>query len=136
MARQQLIKYTAEHHRKEGVSPEAFLKWFQEEHLPNGLPILKKYGITRYAVHTRLPDECTAFRAELDKVKPSWVVSDADLVIEYWLPSLSVLKDLHTDPEWNEKAVKGQDNWLDSSKTLVHIGYETVYMGDGNIFNI
>ncbi|KAI0895719.1 hypothetical protein F4806DRAFT_502670 [Annulohypoxylon nitens] len=136
MAVQKLIKYTAEHHRKEGISPEAFLKWFREEHLPNGLPILKKYGITRYAVHTRLPNECTAFRVDLEKVKPSWIISDADLVIEYWLPSMDVLKDLNADTEWNEKAIKGLGNWLDSSKTVVHIGYETVYMENGNIINV
>lgn len=46
----QTIKYSLEHYRKSGVSEEAFMKWFQEHHLTHAVPLMKKYGITKYAV--------------------------------------------------------------------------------------
>lgn len=46
----QLITYTVEHYRKEGVTPEAFEKFFQEVHLATTLPMMKKYGFVKYSV--------------------------------------------------------------------------------------
>lgn len=43
-----LIKFTATHYRKDGVSHEDFIKWFTEQHLPAALPLMKKYGIKKY----------------------------------------------------------------------------------------
>jgi hypothetical protein len=45
-----LIKYTVEHYRKEGVSEEAFEKFFSEVHLATTLPLMKKYGFVKYTV--------------------------------------------------------------------------------------
>lgn len=49
-----VIKYSVDHYRKEGVSEEAFEKFFQEQHLANALPLFKKYGIIKYCVVSRL----------------------------------------------------------------------------------
>lgn len=79
---------------------------------------------------------CAAFQTDLEKVRPTWEVSKADFVLEYWLPDMGCLKNLIADPEWNESAVKGQDDWLDMSKSTIHIGYDTTYLEDGNILNV
>ncbi|KAI1414070.1 hypothetical protein F5Y13DRAFT_159665 [Hypoxylon sp. FL1857] len=131
MPGQRIIKYTLEHYRKEGVSEEAFSKWFQEVHIPAGVPLMKKHGITKYAVHTRLPQAAAAFEAILKEFRPSWDVSQADLVLEYWVPDLKFVENLVADPEWNEKAVKNQEEWIDVNRSTVHIGYETVYLENG-----
>ncbi|KAI1392919.1 uncharacterized protein F4822DRAFT_426120 [Hypoxylon trugodes] len=136
MAGQKIIKYSLEHFRKDGISEEAFLKWFQEYHLPYGVPLMKKHGVVKYAVHTRVPPLCDAFQDIIEKIRPGWEVSKADLVLEYWMPDLSCLNSLIEDPDWNGKAVKGQEDWLDMSRSTIHIGYETTYLEDGNVVNL
>ncbi|OTB05699.1 hypothetical protein M426DRAFT_260170 [Hypoxylon sp. CI-4A] len=135
MVGQQLIKYTLEHYRKEGVSEEGFLKWFQEVHIPHGVPVLKKHGITKYAVHVRLPKVAEAFGAELKQFRPTWEVSAADLVLEYYMEDLNMIKSALADPEWNAKAVRGQEDWVDAERSTIHIGYEIVYLEGGKIVN-
>jgi len=44
------VKYTVEHYRKDGVSGEAFTRWFTQQFLPRAIPILKKHNILRHAV--------------------------------------------------------------------------------------
>ena len=147
----QPLKYTVEHFRKDGVSEQAFHDWFHRVHLPQALPLLKKHGILRYAVvspatsvpaasgvangcqHVRDAQVGAAFQAVVDQVRPGWKVSECDLVLEYWMESLESVKALAMDPEWNEKAVKGQGDWLDMSRAGIHIGYDTTYLDRGEI---
>ncbi|KAH9992258.1 hypothetical protein F4779DRAFT_609322 [Xylariaceae sp. FL0662B] len=133
MPDQQLIKYTVEHYLKEGVSEEAFNKWFHEVHLHWALPLMKKHGVVHYAAQFRAAQLGTAFQAELDKFRPGWVVSKAHMVIEYWVPDLDVLKKLIVDPEWVDKAVRNQEDWIDMTTSTSHVGYETRYMENGQI---
>ncbi|KAI2622482.1 hypothetical protein GGR54DRAFT_598685 [Hypoxylon sp. NC1633] len=126
----QQIKYTVDHYRKEGVSEEALLKWFHEVHIPNAVPLMKKHGITKYAAHTRAPELCDAFQVALDSARPEWEISKADVVLEFWMPDMKCLSNLFLDPEWTEKAVKNQEDWINETISTVHIGYDTVYLED------
>ncbi|KAI0178958.1 hypothetical protein GGR52DRAFT_569863 [Hypoxylon sp. FL1284] len=135
MSGQQLIKYTIEHYRKDGVSEEALQKWFREWHIPRALPLMNKYGITKYSVYTRLPELCNAFQPGLHKVRPTWEVSQADFVLEYWMPDMDCFRKLVMDSEWVEGAAKDWDDWLDMSRSTVHIGYDTTYLEKGVIVN-
>ncbi|KAI8959808.1 hypothetical protein F5Y11DRAFT_331861 [Daldinia sp. FL1419] len=125
-----LIKYTVEHYKKAGVSDADFANWFKDVQVANGLPLLKKHGIVKYAIHFRDAQLSAAFRAELDKVRPEWDVSDADITIEYYLPDIYLIQNLLADPEWQSKAAKDQENFVDLSRSTIHIGYETVYLGN------
>ncbi len=67
-----LYKYTVSHYRNPAVSEEGFRKWYQEEHLPYALPLMKKHGITKFNVvsiqapsirHMGLTLECKALYA-------------------------------------------------------------------------
>ncbi|XXH05459.1 hypothetical protein Hte_011886 [Hypoxylon texense] len=135
MSGPQLIKYTIEHYRKDGVSEEALLRWFREWHIPRAVPLMNKYGITKYSVLTRIPELCDAFQGDLNRVRPTWEVSKADFVLEYWMPDLGCLRTLVMDPDWAEGAVKDQDNWLDMSKSTVHIGHDMTYLENGKVVN-
>lgn len=44
------IRYTVEHHRKHGVSEEAFMAWFTKTFLPLAISIMKKHNILRFEV--------------------------------------------------------------------------------------
>ncbi len=71
------------------------------------------------------------------KFRPTWEIIDCDLVLEYWMPDLLNLKALVSDPDWVGKAVKEEDVWVDTSRSLIHIGYETPYLlEDGQIINV
>lgn len=57
------------------------------------------------------------------------------MVIQYWMPNLECMFKVVTDPEWNGKAVKDQENWLDMSRAEAHVCHETVYLEDGESQN-
>jgi hypothetical protein len=42
---------------------------------------------------------------------------------------------LMADPDW-PAAIKNQDDWVDMSRALVSVGYETPYLVDGEIVNL
>lgn len=52
------------------------------------------------------------------------------------MPSLSCLKTLVEDPEWIEKAIKGQEDWVDMSRSTIHLGPDVTYLENGTIANI
>ena len=57
------------------------------------------------------------------------------MVLEYTMYDLGSLISLNSDPEWQEKAIKGQEDWLDLSKAAMHVGYTTTYLEGGEITN-
>jgi hypothetical protein len=72
----------------------------------------------------------------LHQVHPTWNVSKADIVIEYWMPDLNCLLQLVSDPDWNGKAVKGQENWIDVHRGTVHLAHDTTYIENGEIVTL
>ncbi|KIW00115.1 uncharacterized protein PV09_08297 [Verruconis gallopava] len=136
MATSNLIKYRVEHFRKEGVSAEDFEKFFTEVHLAAALPLMRKYGFVKYAVERRNPELAAAFEPMLHSVHPTWNVSEADIVIQYWFPSMECLKKLVADPDWDGKAVKGQEDWIQIEKGTVSLCHETTYIDEGEILQI
>ena len=66
---------------------------------------------------------------------PTWQVADYDCLIEYTLPSAQTIENVMTDPEWIE-AVQDQEDWVDTSKALLSVGYHTQYLSDGKVINL
>ncbi|ETS86015.1 hypothetical protein PFICI_04040 [Pestalotiopsis fici W106-1] len=135
MAQQKVIKYTVEHNRKDGVSEEDFIEWFTNTLIPQMVPVMQKNNILKYAVHKTDHQISTAFQSQVDKVRPGWVVSKCDLILEHWVNDLGDIMKLSQDPEW-AAALKDQDVWMDNSKSNIHIGYDTIYIEDGTITNV
>jgi hypothetical protein len=71
----------------------------------------------------------------LGPFRPTWGYADFDCFIEYLLPDLDCVMKLMADPDW-PAAIKNQDDWLDMSRALVSVGYETPYLVDGEIVNL
>jgi len=69
-------------------------------------------------------------------VRPGWKVSDCDIVLEYWVYDLESIKNLSSDPEWLGTVLKDQDDWLDNSRSAIHIGYDTTYLENGATMNV
>jgi hypothetical protein len=72
----------------------------------------------------------------LKSIHPTWEVSKADVVIQYWMPDLDCLLKVVTDPEWEGKAVKGQEEYIDVSRGTAHICEETTYLDGEETFNV
>ncbi|ATZ53974.1 hypothetical protein BCIN_10g00030 [Botrytis cinerea B05.10] len=131
----QPLKYTVTHHRKPEHTHEEFIKWIVEEHIPLAVPLFKKYGVTRYSLFVTPAAPNDQMKQVLGQFRPTWEYADFDCFIEYLLPDLESVTKLLTDPDW-PAAIKNQDDWVDMSRALVSVGYETPYLLDGEIVNL
>ncbi|KAI1094735.1 hypothetical protein F5B19DRAFT_490270 [Rostrohypoxylon terebratum] len=117
------LKYTVTHYRKKEHTHEEFLKWIVEEHLPLALPVFKKHGIISYSL-------------QMQKMRPTWDFAGFDCVLEHTLPDMQTIQKVMTDPDW-ALAVKDQENWVDTSKALLSLGYQVPYLLEsGEIVNM
>ncbi|MCJ1327598.1 hypothetical protein MMC10_004269 [Thelotrema lepadinum] len=132
----QPIKYTVEHYRKDGVSSEAFMDWFTNVVLPKAMPVMKKHNVLKVAVHRTDHKVGPAFQGVVDQVRPGWKVSDCDFVLEHWVYDLESIVKLSSDPEWFGEVLKDGEDWLDTSRSNIYIGYDTTYLEDGAIKNL
>jgi hypothetical protein len=75
-------------------------------------------------------------KQELEKIRPTWDVADFDCFIEYTIPNVQTIKNVMSDPEWLD-AIKDQDEWVDTSRALVSLGYSTPYLLEtGEVVNM
>jgi EthD domain len=75
-------------------------------------------------------------KQELLPIRPTWDFADFDCFIEYTMPDLQSIRDLMSDPEFLE-SVKDQEEWVDTSKALISIGYYTPYLLEtGEVVNM
>jgi hypothetical protein len=149
----QPMKYTITHYRKQPHTHEEFIKWIVEEHLPLAIPVFKKHGIIGYSLvsisrwafsqdtHMWLqfvtpPSLNAALKPEFEKFRPTWDFAEFDCFIEYTLPSVQTIKDVMMDPDFLA-SVKDQEDWVETSKALVSLGYHTPYLLEtGEVVNM
>ncbi|KAI1504808.1 hypothetical protein F5X99DRAFT_371049 [Biscogniauxia marginata] len=132
----QPLKYTVTHYRKQKHTHEAFIKWIVEEHLPVAMPIFKKHGALGYSIFVTPPSLNDALRQEVGKDRPGWDIADFDCIIEYAIPDAQAIKRVMLDPDWSA-AIKDQDDWVDTTKALVSLGYSTPYLLEtGEVVNM
>ncbi|RYO89448.1 hypothetical protein DL766_003338 [Monosporascus sp. MC13-8B] len=132
----QPLKYTVTHYRKQQHTHEAFIKWITEDHLPVAMPIFKKHGILGYSLFVTPAALNGALKEEMGKFRPSWDFADFDCVLEYTIPDLQAINKVLSDPDW-QAAVKDRDDWVDTSKALVSLGYHTPYLLEtGEVVNM
>jgi len=130
------LKYTLTHYRQPQHTHEAFIKWIFEEHLPLAMPIFKKHSIIAYSLFVTPTSLNDVMRSELGNIRPTWDVADFDCFIEYTVPDIQTIKNVMSDPEWLD-VIKDQDEWVDTSKALVSLGYSTPYLLEtGEVVNM
>jgi len=74
-------------------------------------------------------------KEELEKYQPTWEMADFDCFIEYTVPDVQVIRSIMGDPEWLE-VIKDQEEWVDTSRALVSLGYATTYLSEGKVVNM
>ncbi|KAI0420901.1 hypothetical protein F5X98DRAFT_311591 [Xylaria grammica] len=123
----QALKYTVTHYRKPEHTHEDFVKWIVEVHLPLAIPIFKKHGVIEYSLFVTPESLNGALKEEMEKFRPTWNFADFDCFIEYTINDLQVIKNVISDPDW-PKAIENQDDWVDTTKALLSVGYSTPYL--------
>jgi hypothetical protein len=63
-------------------------------------------------------------------------VNDCDLVLECWVYGLESLKNLASDPEWIQTALEDENDWLDTPRSTIRIGYDTTYLEYAGIMDV
>lgn len=72
----------------------------------------------------------------MGKFRPTWDFADFDCVLEYTIPNVAAIKNVMSDPDW-ATAIKDQEDWVDTSKALVSLGYSTPYLlENGEVVNM
>lgn len=72
----------------------------------------------------------------MGKLRPSWEFADFDCFLEYTIPDVQTIKNVMSDPAWQE-VIKDQEEWVDTSKALVSLGYHTPYLLEtGEVVNM
>ncbi|KJZ72353.1 hypothetical protein HIM_08279 [Hirsutella minnesotensis 3608] len=77
----QLIRLDVCMYKNDKVSFEELAKYATEEYPPKGVPIMKKFGIVKWA---------------------TWTVPDYDIVLSYWLRSIDDMYAMISSSEWDE----------------------------------
>ena len=139
------VKLTVTHYRKPEHTHEAFMKWLVEEHVPLAVPVFKRCGVLNYSLVSQSPmiratrsptprqfETPAAMNTELKKSmsgghRAVWDYADFDCFIEYTLENVESIGRFLSDPDW-AKSIEHQDDWVDTSKALMSIGYITPYL--------
>lgn len=68
--------------------------------------------------------------------RPTWDFADYDCFLEYTVPDLQTISNVMSDPDWPE-AIKDESKWVDTSRSLVSVGYVTPYLtAKGEFLNL
>ncbi|KAK9769996.1 putative EthD domain-containing protein [Seiridium cardinale] len=130
------LKYTVTHYRQPQHTHEAFIKWITEEHLPLAIPIFKKHGVLGYSLFITPSPLNDGMREAFSKFRPTWDFADFDAFLEYTIPDVETVQKVMSDPDW-QAAIKDQDEWVDTSRALVSLGYHVPYLLEtGEVVNM
>ncbi|KAI0434042.1 hypothetical protein F5Y09DRAFT_20152 [Xylaria sp. FL1042] len=131
----QLLKFTVQHYKNPNVSDEAFMKWYQEEHRPRMVKLVHKHNVARYSLFLTPSFLRSAFQEDLQKFrgKQGWKMADFDVTTTYWVTDPDHLRNMLSDPEWDEQVQDVEEGWIDQDRASIQVGWETTYVDDGKI---
>lgn len=66
-------------------------------------------------------------KANMGGHRAAWDYADFDCFIEYTLNDVKNIGQFLADPDW-AKSIEHQEEWVDTSKALMSIGYITPYL--------
>ncbi|KAI1353991.1 hypothetical protein F5Y01DRAFT_274926 [Xylaria sp. FL0043] len=131
----QLLKFTVQHYKSPNVSDDAFMKWYQEEHRPRMVKLVHKHNVARYALFLTPSFLRNGFQEDLQKFrgKQGWKMADFDVTTTYWVKDPEHLRNMLSDPEWDAQVQDLEEGWVDQERALIQVGWETVYVEDGQV---
>ncbi|RYP65659.1 hypothetical protein DL771_008211 [Monosporascus sp. 5C6A] len=124
----QLIKLDVCMYKKDNISFEDFARYVTEEYPPKAIPIMKKYGVVKWATTTMPPSFREPQREAAKQMeRHEWTVPDYDVVMSYWLRSLDHMRAMVTSPEWIELEKEAQPR---ANMRIGHfvIGHELIHL--------
>ncbi|OTB00390.1 hypothetical protein M426DRAFT_15526 [Hypoxylon sp. CI-4A] len=132
---QQILKFTVQHYKHPDRSDEEFMKWYSEIHRPRMVRLVHKHNIFRYSLFLTPSNLRGAFQADLQTTRPKsgWQMADFDVTTSYWVRNPDELRNMLADPEWDEDVQNKEDSWIDTDQASIQVGFETVFVEDGQI---
>ncbi|KAH9905412.1 hypothetical protein F4778DRAFT_729915 [Xylariomycetidae sp. FL2044] len=121
------VKLTVTHYRRPEHTHEALMKWIVEEHLPLAIPVFKRCGVLNYSLFETPAAMNQQLKASMGGHRAAWDYADFDCFIEYTLRDVKNIGEFLADPDW-AKSIEHQEDWVDTSKALMSIGYITPYL--------
>lgn len=60
-------------------------------------------------------------------------MADFDVTTTYWVTDPDQLRNMLSDPEWDEQVQDVEEGWIDQDRASIQVGWETTYVDDGKI---
>ncbi|CAJ2507176.1 Uu.00g083620.m01.CDS01 [Anthostomella pinea] len=111
------------------------MKWYQEVHRPRMVRLVHKHNVFRYSLFLTPSFMRQQFHNDLQETrpKPGWQMADFDVTTSYWVRSPDDLRNMLADPEWDSEVQDKEDGWIDMDRASIQVGFETVFVDDGQI---
>ncbi|KAH6968157.1 hypothetical protein FAVG1_11695 [Fusarium avenaceum] len=133
MASRDVLKVSALHYKDASKTDEEFEKHINENINPAWMQLVKRHEVMKYSV-TFCPCEVSeALAKTVERVRPGWTVIDSHAVLSYWVRDMKHMLALTSDPEYQEIGRTSEAGWIDSSRGEIMVGYEKVYIENGDI---
>ncbi|ROT36441.1 hypothetical protein SODALDRAFT_335541 [Sodiomyces alkalinus F11] len=135
MASRDVLKVSALHYKDASKTDEEFEKHVHENINPAWVQLVKRHGVFKYAV-AFCPSIISAKLAEkVEKTRPGWTVISSHAVLTYWVRDIEHMLALTADEGYKELGRTSEVGWIDSTKGEVMVGYERVYIENGEILD-
>ncbi|KAM0339116.1 hypothetical protein ACHAPU_011069 [Fusarium lateritium] len=133
MASRDVLKVAALHYKDASKTDEEFERHIHENINPAWVKLVKRHEVFKYTV-TFCPCEVSESLAKtVERVRPGWTVIDSHAVLTYWVRDMKHMLALTGDPDYQELGRTTEAGWIDSSRGEIMVGYEKVYVEDGEI---
>ncbi|KAI1386967.1 uncharacterized protein F4822DRAFT_331212 [Hypoxylon trugodes] len=135
MATKQLLKVEAFHYKLDSVSDDAFEKYINEDLTPKWVALIKKHDVIRYTSTITPTTFAGEFGPVLEQLRPGWKMNEANLTLTYYVRSFDEMKAILNDPDYQAKGRDTEVGWIDTSRGQLKLGWETVYIENGEVVN-
>ncbi|KAI0856136.1 EthD domain-containing protein [Xylaria cubensis] len=118
-------------YKREGMDEEDYRKYMTEHHVPLVRNLMVKHGIDKYSMaHNPL-----STRSLMSKIFDSQFsnVADYDCIVQIQFRDIEEFIALKADPEYKKALFADHENFADTKKTKMTIGYIRDFLRDGAI---
>ncbi|KAI1293161.1 EthD domain-containing protein [Xylaria venustula] len=118
-------------YKKEGMDEEEYRKYMTERHVPLVRGLMVKHGIDKYSMtHNPL-----ATRSLMSKIFDAQFanIADYDCIVQIQFRDIEQFIALKADPEYKKALFADHENFADTKRTRMTIGYVRDFLRDGVI---
>ncbi|KAK5637183.1 hypothetical protein RRF57_012895 [Xylaria bambusicola] len=134
-----MLKVSILHYRDPSRNEEEWTKWYIEEQIPRFIPVAQRHGIDRCELYMTPTVFKEKFQEDLDNLKggcaAGWNMAPYDAATIYWVTDAQKLRNMLSDPDWNNKVAAFEKGWISQNKVDVQVGTQTTFIEEGKIVN-